>query len=458
MKKKDLLCRMEMVCREKKLFSPGDGLVIACSGGVDSVALTDLIQRLSSAWKLRLCIAHFEHGIRGRESAEDAEFVKRMAEYRQLPFRMERSDVPGYAAVHHLSLETAARELRYAFLRNLCRELEYDGILLAHHGDDQAETVLMRFLRGAGMEGLSAMSYKQDELIRPLLSCRKRELEVYCRERCLRFREDRTNLIPDAMRNRVRLELLPFLREQYNPSLDEVLCHLADMAGEEQEFLQKEAEKLLPRLIRNEALPELSGKVFAGLHPAMQRIVLRLYLRQVFGDILDLGYQHCEAVRRLITEGKTGRRLTLPKGRQVEFTYGWLRPISLESVKLPEYRLNIPGTTEMPEYGMKIYAEVRETLPEQTNSAEYYCDADLLSEVPVIRTRRPGDRIVTTGGTRKLKDYFIDCKLRKDLREKQPLLVSGGFVLWIIGGRRSSLYRPAGNGNILYLKVQKGEI
>ncbi len=458
MRKKDLLCRVEMVCREKKLFSPGDGLVIACSGGVDSVALTDLIQRLAPGWKLRLCIAHFEHGIRGRESAEDAEFVKRMAAYRQIPFRMERSDVPGYAAVYHLSLETAARELRYAFLRNLCRELEYDGILLAHHGDDQAETVLMRLLRGAGMEGLSAMSYKQDGLIRPLLSFRKKELEVYCRERRLSFREDRTNQIPDAMRNRLRLELLPILREKYNPSLDEVLCRLADMAGEEQDFLHKEAERLLPRLLRNGSPPELSGKIFAGLHPAMQRIVLRLYLRQVFGDIVDLGYQHCEAARRLIMEGKTGTRLMLPKGRQVEFTYGWLRPISCESLKLPEYRLNIPGTTDMPEYGMRIYAEVREILPEQTDSAEYYCDAAQLPEVPVIRTRRPGDRIVTTGGTRKLKDYFIDCKLRKDLRERQPLLVIGGRVLWVIGGRRSSLYRPSGNGNILYLKVEKGEI
>ncbi len=455
MKKEDLLDRMIAVCREKKLFSPGDGLLIACSGGVDSVVLTDLLCRMQQDWNLRLCVAHFEHGIRGTESAADADFVKQLACSRHLPFYMRSENVPAFAGEQHLSIETAARERRYAFLRSICRELELDGILLAHHADDQAETVLMHILRGAGMDGLSAMSYRQKDLIRPMLSFRKEELLEYSRERGLDFCEDRTNLVPDTMRNKLRLELLPLLEQEYHSSVGDHLCRLADIAAEEQDYLRQVLLSVLPKVIREGEPPELSGEIFLELHPAIQRLVLRHYLQSVFGDILDLEYQHIEALRRLLKKGQTGSCLTLPRNRKVKLSYGWLHPVFPETRDLREYPLCIPGILALSAYGMTVHAEIRTSLPEHTDSMEFYCAFDQLPEPPVIRTRRPGDRIVTAAGTRKLKDYFIDCKLRKELRDLQPLLVSGENVLWVIGKKRSSLFRPESGERILCLKVDR---
>ena len=450
----DLLQDMEGICSNNKLFSPGAGIVIACSGGVDSIVLTHLLKRLSKSWGLRLCIAHFEHGIRGNESRKDADFVKRIAGEWDIPFRMESGNVPEYAARKHLSTETAARELRYGFLRDVCRELGFDVIALAHHADDQAETALMRIVRGTGLKGLSAMRFRQGDLIRPLLSFRKADIKAYCEAQGLSYREDMTNAIPDVMRNRLRLELLPKLREEYNPAIEDSLCQLALMAAETDDFLMEEADRVWSEVVRFRASPELSREAFIKLHPAVQRVVLRGYLQQVFGDIRDLGFLHYDSLRQLLLKGQSGTRMELPHNRVVGLSYGWLHPISSDSGDFPTYAINIPGITELPEYGMKLIAELRISRPETTTPEEFYCDFDRLPEMPVVRTRLPGDRITTTVGTKKLKDYFMDIKLERQQRDRQPILACGQNVLWAIGHRRSSLFQPDENTkNVLFLRI-----
>ena len=458
MSRADLLHRMERLCREKKLFSHGAAIVIACSGGMDSIVLADLLRRLRESWQLRLCIAHFEHGIRGEESKEDAGFVKGLAEEWEIPFFLESGDVPAYAKAKQLSIETAARELRYEFLRNICNRLRYDGIALAHHADDQAETVLMRILRGTGLKGLSAMQFKSHDLIRPLLAFRKAELREYCAVHGLSFREDRTNAVPNVLRNRLRLELLPKLQKEYNPSVCEALCQLGEIASEEQEFLRLEQERIWPDLVRRREQPELSQEAFARLHPAMQRMVLQNYLQQVFGDVYDIGFLHYEALRSLLMRGETGARMELPKSRVLELSYGWLRPRMKSKKDFPPYPVRIPGCTVLVEYGMRIVTEIRSSMPEHTTPFEYYCDFDRLPETPVIRTRNQGDRITTAGGTKKLKELYIDEKIRREQRDSQPLLTSGNCLLWVIGYRRSILFRPdVDTKRILYARIEKEE-
>ena len=450
----DLLQDMELVCGKNGLFAPGAGIVIACSGGVDSVVLTHLLKRLSKPWGLRLCIAHFEHGIRGSDSVEDADFVKRIAGEWNIPFRMESRNVPEYAAEKHLSIETAARELRYGFLRRVRSELGYDVIALAHHADDQAETVLMRIIRGTGVRGLSAMRFRQGELVRPLLSFRKEAIRAYCEAQGLCYREDVTNAIPDVMRNRIRLELLPKLREEYNPAIDEALCQMTMMAAETNDFLREEVDRAWPEAVRVRACPELSREAFIKLHPAVQRVVLRRYLQQVFGDIRDLGFLHYDSLRQLLLKGQSGAMMELPHSRKVGLSYGWLRPISTDEAVFPTYSINIPGNTELPEYGMKLAAELRTSKPETTTPAEFYCDFDRLTEMPVVRTRLPGDRITTTGGTKKLKDYFMDIKLERQQRDRQPILACGHNVLWVIGHRRGAQFQPDENTkNVLLFRI-----
>lgn len=450
----DLLLDMERICSKNRLFAPGAGIVIACSGGVDSIVLAHLLKRLSNSWKLRLCIAHFEHGIRGDESKEDADFVKGIADEWGIPFRMESGSVPEYAARKHLSIETAARELRYGFLRNVRNELGFDVIALAHHADDQAETALMRIIRGTGLGGLSAMRFRQDDLVRPMLSFRKADIKAYCETQGLLYREDATNAVPDVMRNRLRLELLPKLREEYNPAIDGSLCQLTLMAAEADDFLMGEAEKAWHDVVRSRACLELSGEALAKLHPAVQRVVLRKYLQQVFGDTRDLGFLHYDALRQLLLRGKSSARMELPHGRRVELSYGWLRPLSSDDDAFPTYSVNIPGITTLPEYGIDIVAELRASRPKMTTLGEFYCDFDRLPDTPVVRTRLPGDRITTTVGTKKLKDYFMDIKLERQQRDRQPLLACGQNVLWVIGHRRSALFQPDENTkNVLFLKI-----
>ena len=452
----DLLRRMELICREHELFSEGAGIVIACSGGVDSVVLTDLLRRLRRHWRLRLCVAHFEHGIRGEESKEDALFVKKLAQAWEIPFYMESADVPEYAGKCHLSVETAARELRHAFLQRVRSEHGYDVIALAHHADDQAETVLMRILRGTGIKGLAAMRRRQGKLIRPLLSFRKEELRQYCAEQSLDFREDRTNQIPDVLRNRVRLELLPKLRMEYNPSICEMLGQLAQAAAETQDHLDAEMERVWPRVVCRRAQWEISRDAYLELPPILQRNILRAYLERVFGNVRDVGFQHYEALHLVLLKGKTGARAELPHGKVMELSYGWLCPVTEEAAAFSQHPVRIPGCTELGAYGMRIMTELRDRKPERTSSCEYYCDYDKLPEIPVVRTRVPGDRITTAGGTVKLKKYYIDSKLRREQRDSQPLLVCGKTLLWVIGLKRSSLYRPdEQTKHILYVRVER---
>ena len=451
-----LLRRLEAVIGEEQLLLRGAGVVLACSGGADSLALAHMFCQLREAWGFRLCMAHFDHGIRGEASRVDAAFVERTAAAWGIPFRLGRGDVPAYARHCRLSVETAARELRYRFLEELCDELGYDAIVLAHHGDDQAETVLMRILRGTGLAGLSAMGMREGRRVRPLLGIWKEELLAYCEEAGLSPREDATNTMPVALRNRIRLELLPHLRAEYNPLISEALCRLGRWAEDAQDFLRCEWERLRPGMTRQGPYgPELSRDSFLELHPALRHTALRAYLREVLGDLRDLCFVHFASVERLLLRGCTGAGAELPHGQGVELSYGWLRPARCMEQALPEVSLAVPGWTELEAYGGRMYAEIRRNCPGHTGPMEYYCDYDRLPEPKalVIRTRHPGDRIAGLGGTKKLKDFFIDCKIPREQRDRQPLLVCGGCILWVVGRKRSRMFRPQGE-RILYLRAE----
>ena len=234
----ELLAKDEAFCKQNSLFAPGTAVLAACSGGPDSLALLHLLLSLRERWQLQLAAAHFEHGIRGAASLADAAFVRDFCQARGVPFYLGQADVPGYASAQQLSLETAARTLRYRFLRSTAAKLgEGTRIATAHQADDQAETVLMRILRGTGVDGLAGIAPRAGELIRPLLCATRAEIEAYCRQQGLEPRHDATNDVPDCTRNRLRLELLPQLAAEYNPDISAALCRLAAIASEESSFI-----------------------------------------------------------------------------------------------------------------------------------------------------------------------------------------------------------------------------
>lgn len=455
-----MLQHVEEFCRRHGLFGRGEGIVVACSGGPDSMALAQFLYERWESWGLRLCIAHFEHGIRGQDSLQDARFVGDWCRERGLMFRMSSEKVPLLARQKGISLETAARELRYGFLERLRRELGYDSIATAHHADDQAETVLLRILRGSGMDGLAAMLPRSGYIVRPFLSARKCELEDFCAARGLQPRHDATNDIPVGTRNRVRLDLLPRLMRDYNPGIVLSLCHLAELAAEQRDYIAGEVQGIFPAAVRHGEVPELSQEMFRSYPSALQRALLRRFVQEAGGGLKDLEFHHFSSLRDLLLHGGTGERRELPGGWMAELSYGWMRLFRwkerLSGKDLPEYVLCVPGRTLLPEYGICVEALLLQEKPEPTASEEYYCDYGCLPGEVLVRTRRQGDRISLPMGHKSLKKLLIDEHVPKGERDCMPVFLCGNEVLWLPRLRRSSLYAVGpSTERVLYLRVEK---
>ena len=318
-----LLKRFIDNCATTKIFDGVKKVLIAVSGGADSLALAELMTNSRQRFGLEISIAHFEHGLRGQTSIDDAAFVKNFAESRGINFVGGSGDVKTFAAQQKISIETAARILRYEFLSDARQSLNCDAIATAHHADDQAETILMRLLRGATSAGLSAMKAQTFSdcglILRPLLKFRKTELENFCREKNLSPRIDATNFELDATRNKIRLELLPTL-EKFNPALVGTLCRFGEVSADEADFIDEQAEKIFPVVVRDNSIvrPE-----FLKLHPAIQRAVIKKFFAFVTGSVKDFGFAHVEGVRTVLLNGLSG--VELPKNLRADLRRGRLR-------------------------------------------------------------------------------------------------------------------------------------
>lgn len=298
--------------RAHALWKEGDGIVLACSGGPDSLALADVLLRMRGMFRLRLVLAHFEHGIRGEASREDARFVRDWAREKGVPFECGSADIPALARASAQSLETEARVHRYAFLEQVRIAYGFQAIATAHHADDQAETVLLHLLRGAGTAGLAGIRPKSrlvfagedaaGYLVRPFLGVTKAEIAAYCVMAGLHPRHDATNDETDAMRNRVRLELMPQLK-RYNPQITEALGRLSEVASDDQEALDAWASRvaLPPRVEDLRRLPR-----------AVARLVVRRYWRETTGSAQDLPFEAVNRVLRLAAKYRNSGLEQLP--------------------------------------------------------------------------------------------------------------------------------------------------
>lgn len=451
--------------RAQDLLHPGMHVLVACSGGPDSLALLDILLRLRRRLNLVLTVAHFEHGIRGAASEADARFVEAFCRERGVPCCIGHGDVPAVAKEQGKSLELMARELRYAFLWRTLERCGADVLATAHHADDQAETVLMRILRGTGIDGLAAMRPREGKKIRPLLFARREAILAYCRERRLQPRHDATNDIPDATRNLLRLRVLPYLQQACNPGVARSLCQLAELARADSDFLEQQLEEIWPYLTREEN--DERRIVLVSLrrqHPALQRRALRRLFAETAGNGRDLSFSHVEELRLLALSAQaTGKTLDLPGGIEAHFTHNRL----ILRRALPEggherdgglsmpIPVAIPGSTACG--GMAIEATLLELLPEDVGSRGFYLDASALRCGPlVLRHRQPGDFIGLAGGRKKLKDVLIDDKIPREARANLLLLAIGHEVLWIVGRRRTNHYPVTDHTKrILYFQIKE---
>ena len=428
------------------LIKAGDRVLVAVSGGADSVALLYLLHSMGN---LDLLVAHLNHGLRGEESDGDELFVRRLAADLGLPVFAERADVRALAADGRLSLEDAGRRARYAFFGRIAAEHGAVSVALAHHADDQAETVLMRLLRGAGGTGLAGMSPRSaGRYVRPLLCVTRAEIESYLRERRLHFRVDSSNASNEFLRNRIRNQLLPLLAG-YNPAVFERLTATAEIVAADEELLAALTDQALNRLARQSA-----GSVTLGTGPLrteLKGLRMRLYRRAIVlvkGDLAHISFRHLQDLDRLLFSPKPNARISLPDGITARRSYGELEILRDGPLDEAEWKdpILVPGPGEyLLPGGGRLTVSMGGELPPGLGLGRWQAGFDIAS-VPfpwLVRAFCPGDRMVPLGmtGEKKVKDIFIDAKVPLTARRRIPLVLCGGNLIWVAGLRVSELTR-----------------
>lgn len=440
-----LVSRVERTIRQQRLFSPGDTLVVAFSGGADSTALLDLLSRLPD-YNLHLVAAHLNHCLRGDESDSDQEFCQGLASRYNIPFEARRIDVKKVAEKSRLNFEDAGRRTRIEFIDDICRKYGAAAAVLAHHADDQAETVLMRILRGSGTTGLSGMAYRNSRgYVRPLLDLTRSEIEQYLLGRDLEWREDSSNSDAAYLRNRIRHQLLPLL-EGYNPAIRTCLAATASILTDDEALLSELTEQEFARSCRaGEGEVVCSVAQFRTLSSALRRRVLRRAFKQVAGTLEGLSQRHIEALCDTIDSDRPNSRLALPHAVSAIRAYDRM-VLTRKCAALPETDLELiiagPGRYQLP-WGGAIMVEFATPAALSADPAMMYCDP-FKSPFPwLVRTFRPGDRMVPFGmsGRKKVKDIFIDRKIPLAERSHTPLLLCGDELIWVAGVCAAELCR-----------------
>lgn len=467
MKKEAFQRRVLGTIKRFGMLAEGDSVLVAVSGGADSVALAHVLHSLAGCLKLSLQIVHVNHLTRGEDSESDARFVKDFAAGLGLPFHLVTVDVPRLAEEEKAGLEESGRQARYQAFLETAQRCGAGRIATGHTRDDQAETVLMRLLRGAGTAGLEAVLPLSGEgVIRPLLEMSRKEVEDYCRVARLSFREDSTNLDSVFLRNKIRLHLLPLLEREYNPALREVLAATALLCGEDERFLNEEARRLFGKAVsRSGETLKIEINSLENMPLALSSRVLREAIREIKGDLDGITRRHMQAVISLL-KGGSGRRFCLPGGLTAVREYSLLKlsrgfsgdvsaPVSLE--------LAIPGSTSLAPWGLVMEASILDTPPAtcQGEPDTAFLDLDAVCTPLIVRRRIDGDRFIPFGMSdfKKVKNYLIDEKVPRDEREKIPLLVDREKILWLVGCRLDERVRVSEKTQkVLFLKIFRKEI
>lgn len=428
------------LARREQLFSLGDRVLVAVSGGPDSIALLHLVHRLTGEGRLELGVAHFDHGLRGQESAADAAFVAQVAQELGLPFHLGLGDVRREAEEKRISLQMAARELRFHFLRETRRAHGYHKLALGHTADDQVEQFFLRLLRGAGLEGLKGMRFASpDGVVRPLLAVGKEVLLAWLESQGLPYRVDASNLNRRYLRNRVRLDLLPELARNYNPRLKAAVWRLMALLQEDDCLLAAQAEEAWHRTGRM-----VTGD-FATLHlprllalPAgLQKRVLRYALgRLALGTEITFG--QVDSLLALAQARRSGGQLRLSNclvaraGQELHLWKG-LPPPPPDAATV----LGTPGEWQTSE-GWHFLLRLTSGAGCMRSAPDIaHLHADRVALPLLVRYLRPGDRFWPLGapGTRKLQDFLVDCKIPRWLRPHLPLVEADGRIVWVPGLR-----------------------
>jgi tRNA(Ile)-lysidine synthase len=460
----DIIGKTRSTIARYGMAMPGDRVIVAVSGGPDSVCLLDVLNRLSQELEINLVAAHYDHGLRQDEDEIEAQLVKDIAASMCIPFEFEKApamlkDSP--------SLEERARDARYAFLEKIRSKYGAQKIAMGHNLNDQAETVIIRLLRGSGPSGLAGIPPVRDNIIiRPLIETARDEIINYLKAKRIPFATDSSNTDKKHLRNRIRLELMPMLLE-YQPRLFEHLGTISNIIRDEDEFL----ESMASEWIKSESIKAGHGDISAAVSsvknlPApLKNRVIRNLLKQVDGNVYPMEYDHVLSVLNLLDNEQPQCSIDLPNGITVKKIYNRLNFYSKSEEQHTEYSYLIKGTGthRLGTSGQTLILEELESYPDIHTAGEKataYLDADKVQFPLIARNFRPGDRFVPLGmkGHKKLKNFFIDLKVPSKKRALTPILTSGDKVVWVCGYRIDERFKvTAGTKRVLRVRLSQLE-
>jgi len=464
--------------QKHRLISSSEPLVVAVSGGPDSVCLLHILVKLQKELNLKLHVAHLNHQLRGAESEADARYVANLSRRLNIPATIERRDVKAYQDQHHLSLEEAAREVRYTFLAQVAKSIGASQAATGHTADDHIETILMHLIRGAGTRGLRGLQPSSRwqsggeslTIVRPLLPVSRQETNDYCRHHRLKPRIDASNLSLSPLRNRIRHQLLPLLKS-YNPRVAEALLRTARIAADDLTFIDMEGTQLWSEIAHEqEGIIALDKEKFLNLPSALKRHLLLTSIEKLLGNLKDIEMHHIEEMMSALTK-PAGKRLILPEGLIFSIEYNrYLLGHDPEAlapfpILVGESQVNIPGETVLP--GWRVKATIIDTSALKGKSEGALAPSETPIPLPLdegkgikgmelinndfiahfdfaktggkifVRSRRAGDHFQPLGMSqpKKLSEFMVDAKIPRTWRQRIPVVCSPQHILWVVGWR-----------------------
>lgn len=440
-----LLHKVQATIDQHRMLVTGDTVVLAVSGGVDSMVMLHLLLHLRARYHLSLHAAHLNHNLRGTESAEAADFVRRQCGAYRVPVTVTTAPDGALRGKRVGSLQAAARDLRYRFLEQVAIEQGAGRIAVGHHRDDQAETVLMNLIRGSGVRGLGGIPPVRGRIIRPLIDCSREEIERYARREGIPYVEDSSNRAPSYSRNRIRAELLPELAKRYNPRVIHALANTATILEAEDALLNAMVEKELRSVLISRSREELALSIsrMATLPTALRWRIIRRSAEELREGRSGLTFQQVRFIDSLLlTQGAQGA-MHASDGLRVRRA-GDVIVLSVGEShardRIPSVSLAVPGLTVIPGSTLSLRSDLLKEWSGGELALDAWTallDADRTGDELSVRGWEEGDRFVPLGmdGRKKLQDFFVDAKVPRDTRGSVPLVVADGRIAWVVGFR-----------------------
>ena len=435
--------------KKNNLIEENDSIVVALSGGPDSVCLLHVLCRMAKEMNLKIYAAHLNHQIRGLDAYMDSLYVMRLCENLGVPCFIRAIDVPGYCEENRLGLEDGARKLRYDIFQEIKERVGADKIAIGHNKNDQAETVLMRIMRGTGLQGLRGIEYKREGgIIRPILDISRSRIEKYCEDNGLTPRIDGTNLEAIYSRNKIRLKILPYMEREFNENIIGSIVRMSENIKVDSDYIDCQAKKSY-----DDACQKYEDGVYIftdalkDMHEAISSRVIIMSIREVLGDVNLIDRKHVEDVLKLSGENKKGKKINLPRGlfayRFNDYILITLKEISYENIEF-EYEIQPGKDVYLIELGKTFKTKVidiEEFDAENIGENVQYVDFGKINGNLKLRNRHQGDKIILRGGTKKIKELFIGMKIPREDRTFVPLLTDEEKIVSVCGYRISADYK-----------------